>query len=271
MPYLDLDDVSLFYTDDGTGPPVLLVHGFTADSFDWSWQIPHLLDGHRVVAVDLRGHGASSSPTDGYTTERMAADLAGLIEHLEIAPVVAVAHSMGASIVSVLAVEHPGSVAAIVAVDPAYLIDDQLVETIGPLVDSVDDDAIVGFVQTIVGEAMDTPGRDAGLREWQVRRVATVEPHVLRGALSVQTSGMALRSRSEPYLRRRTVPVLSFHSDPVRAELEQAVFSDPRSRTIGWEGSGHWLHQERPAEFNSIMSGWLATIDIRSEPPSPGP
>jgi pimeloyl-ACP methyl ester carboxylesterase len=260
VPYLELPDVRLFYTDEGDGEPVLLVHGYTADSADWSWQIPHLVESHRVIAVDLRGHGASSTPADGYTSEVMAADLAALLEHLATGPVVAFGHSMGAGIVSVLAVEHPGTVAAVVAVDPAYLVDDEVVAAIGPLLEAVDADGIVELVQGIVGAAMDTPGRDLALRTWQVRRVATVAPHVLRGALLVQTSGMALRSMSEPYLRRRRVPVLSFHSDPARAALEEPLFGDERSQTVSWPGAGHWLHQERPAELNAIVAEWLTTL-----------
>jgi pimeloyl-ACP methyl ester carboxylesterase len=258
--HLDLDDVRLFYTDEGAGPPVLLVHGYTADSHDWSWQIPHLVGSSRVVAVDLRGHGASSSPAGGYTAEVMADDLARLVAHLGIAPVVAFGHSMGANIVSVLAVEHPGSVSAIVAVDPAYLVDDDLVGDVGALLDAVDDDGLVQLVQGIVRDAMQSPARDIGLRTWQVRRVATMAPHVLRQTLLVQTAGLALRSKSEPYLRRREVPVLSFHADPARAALEDEVFTDERSRTVSWEGSGHWLHQERPAELNAIVTDWLASL-----------
>jgi pimeloyl-ACP methyl ester carboxylesterase len=84
--------------------------------------------------------------------------------------------------------------------------------------------------------------------------------HVLRAALAAQVTGMALRSHSEPYLRRRACPVLSFYADPSRAATETAVFTDPRSRVVTWEGAGHWLHQERPAEFNALVSAWLGSV-----------
>ncbi|MEX5713167.1 alpha/beta hydrolase [Parafrankia sp. FMc6] len=212
MPFVELGDVRLFYTDEGSGDrPLLLVHGYTADSHGWSWQLPHLVADHRVIAVDLRGHGWSSAPAGGYTTAQFAADLAGLLDHLEIERVVGVGHSMGGSVVSALAVEYPDRVAAVVAVDPAYLLPDETAGAIGPMLDLL----------------VDRPG--------------AVRP-------------------SEPYLRRRRCPVLTFYADPARAAIERAVFTDPRSRVVTWEGAGHWLHQERPAEFNTLVTGWLASI-----------
>ena len=66
MAFADMGDVQLFLTDEGTGgPPMLFVHGYTCDSHDWSWQLPHFVAKHRVIVVDLRGHGRSSTPEGG--------------------------------------------------------------------------------------------------------------------------------------------------------------------------------------------------------------
>ncbi len=270
MPFVQLPDVRLFFTDEGptdpvpgaeAGAPLLFVHGYTADSHDWSWQLAHFVTDHRVIAVDFRGHGRSSAPLDGYTSAQLADDLLGLLDHLEVAQVVAFGHSMGASIVSTLAVEHPDRVVGVVAVDPAYLLDDGTTAALVPVLDAIDDDGLVPFVQSIVGDGMDAPARDAALRTWQVRRIAGLEPHVLRQTLIGQVSGMVLRSESEPYLRRRRCPVLSFYADPLRAPVEAAILAgDDRSRVVSWEGAGHWLHQERPAELNALVDLWLEAV-----------
>ncbi|HTR68946.1 MAG TPA: alpha/beta hydrolase [Mycobacteriales bacterium] len=260
MPYVDVDDVRLFFTDEGTGDPALLfVHGYTADSHDWSWQLPAFAPTHRVIAVDLRGHGRSSAPDDGYTAAQFAADLLGLLDHLGVEHVVAIGHSLGGSVVSALAVEHPERVTAVVAVDPAYLLPDEISATIGPLLDALAASDPVPIVQQLIA-GMHSPARDEALRTWQVRRIAGMPPHVLREALVAQVTGPALRSVSDPYLRRRTCPVLTFYADPARAEVEAAGFSDPRSRVVTWEGAGHWLQQERSAEFNTLLTQWLTDI-----------
>jgi pimeloyl-ACP methyl ester carboxylesterase len=260
MSWLNVNDVRLFVTDEGNGKPALLfVHGYSADSHDWSWQLPHFAVDHRVIAVDIRGHGRSSAPTDGYTTQQFAADLAAVLEQLDAAPVVAVGHSMGGSVVSALAVEFPALVRAVVAVDPAYLLPDELAAGIEPMLASLADDDPVPLIQSLVG-GLDIPTTDPALRTWHQRRIAGMQPHVLRQALEAQVTGMALRSHSEPYLRRRQCPVLSFYADPTRAQAEQAVFADDASRVVTWEGAGHWLHQERAAEFNRIVGDWLDAL-----------
>src|ERR1700730_4546977 len=100
MPFAEIRDVRLFFTEHGRGDlTVLLVHGFTADSSDWIWQIPHLASAYRVIAVDLRGHGRSSAPPDGYGPVSLAEDLAGLIDYLGVGQVVAIGHSLGGLVV----------------------------------------------------------------------------------------------------------------------------------------------------------------------------
>jgi len=67
MPFHDTGDTTLFFTDDGEVDPVLFVHGWTCDSQDWIWQIPALRARHRVIAVDLRGHGRSTATREHST------------------------------------------------------------------------------------------------------------------------------------------------------------------------------------------------------------
>ena len=116
--FIDLPEVRLFYTDRGSGPLLLFVHGWMCDSHDWSWQLPAFED-YRAIAVDLRGHGRSSVPDDGYTTKRFAADLVALLDAVDAAPVVVIGHSLGGAVVTALAVEHPDRVRGCVTVDPA--------------------------------------------------------------------------------------------------------------------------------------------------------
>jgi pimeloyl-ACP methyl ester carboxylesterase len=263
MAFADLGDVRLFFTDEGSSdPPMLFVHGFTGDSHDWSWQLPHFATTHRVIALDLRGHGRSSTPDSGYEPLVFAADVARVIEHLGCAPVVAVGHSLGGLIVSALAVEHPEMVQALVAVDPGYLVADEIVDGVRPLVAAMDESDPVPLVQGLLGRS-DTPASDPALRTWHLRRAAGMPAHVLRETLAGMTAGAevtSLRSGGEGYLRNRRCPVLSFYADPSRVPVETALFTDRRSKTVSWEGSGHSLHQERPAEFNMVVDAWLDSL-----------
>jgi pimeloyl-ACP methyl ester carboxylesterase len=261
VPFADLGVVQLFFTDEGTGnPPLLFVHGYTCDSHDWSWQIPHFVKNHRVIAVDLRGHGRSSAPADGYSAQEFAGDLAALLRSLGVSGVVAIGHSLGGPVVSALAVEHPDLVAGLVCVDPGYLLPDDIGANSGPILAAISETDPVPLVQQMF-QAFESPAWDPGLRTWQTRRVAGVPAHVLRQALEAVINGLALISNSQPYLARRACPVLSFYADPARVAIESALFADEHSRAIGWEGAGHWLHQERPAEFNAVVEGWIQSLE----------
>ena len=62
------DNVEIFYSEHGNGPTVLILHGWTCDGADWSWLAADLAIDHRVVIVDLRGHGRSTQMVDPFGT-----------------------------------------------------------------------------------------------------------------------------------------------------------------------------------------------------------
>ena len=120
MPVFHHGSVELAFLDEGLGAPMVLVHGF-ASSKEVNWVQPSWFAtlqgaGRRVVAFDNRGHGGSSKlydPADYHTT-KMAADVAALLDHLEIERADVMGYSMGARIAAFLALEHPGRVRSMV-------------------------------------------------------------------------------------------------------------------------------------------------------------
>ena len=98
MPEITIDDTCrLAYEDTGAGPPLLFVHGWAMSGRVWRYQREALAADHRVITLDLRGHGASSAPAAGPTIDDFAADLATLITRLDLDGVTIVAWSMGVS------------------------------------------------------------------------------------------------------------------------------------------------------------------------------
>ncbi len=163
MPMVDLQDAQLFYTDSGRRPehdepPMLLVHGWTCDSQDWVFQPDVFEERHRVIAVDPRGHGRSPAP---------AADLALLLERLDVGPVVVVGHSLGGSVAAVLAVEYPALVQAMVAVEPAYGQPEAVVEWMREASEQFGDDAGNEFAARL--QAATEPNTAAWLKTWQAQ------------------------------------------------------------------------------------------------------
>ena len=89
-------DIEIYYEDHGAGQPVVLIHGYPLSGRAWDKQVPALLEaGYRVITYDRRGFGQSSQPVIGYDYDTFAADLAALLEHLDLHDAVLVGHSMG--------------------------------------------------------------------------------------------------------------------------------------------------------------------------------
>jgi len=107
MKNLNIGNFRLFYEDRGRGEPILLVHGMGSDHTVWEGMIPLLKKNYRVLAVDLRGHGASSKPQGPYSIKLFAQDMYQFIESLGISQVHFIGHSMGGAIGLELTLQHP--------------------------------------------------------------------------------------------------------------------------------------------------------------------
>lgn len=89
-------EIHLHYEDVGSGPPVVLIHGFPLSGRSWEKQIPVLLDaGYRCITYDRRGWGQSSQPSIGYDYDTFAADLDALMRALDLRDTVLIGFSMG--------------------------------------------------------------------------------------------------------------------------------------------------------------------------------
>ena len=112
------DDVEIAYevTGPAAGPAVVLLHGLGEGAASWDPVVPALAARHRVHALDLRGHGASSWPRR-YSFEAMRDDVATLIDALGLGEVILVGHSMGGVVAYLLALGRPDLVAALVVED----------------------------------------------------------------------------------------------------------------------------------------------------------
>lgn len=117
MPFFPHDGLRLHYSERGApeGPPFVMIHGLL-----WSSRmlrrIAELLPEHRVLLIDLRGHGSSDRPTDPdrYTWSALAGDVMALLDHLGLERAVVGGLSLGANVTLAAAVEHPERVSAIV-------------------------------------------------------------------------------------------------------------------------------------------------------------
>jgi pimeloyl-ACP methyl ester carboxylesterase len=110
----------------GSGPALLLVHGWMGDWTHWRKVMPLLAAKHTVIAVDARGYGESDKPATGYDGLTIVSDLRAIVSQLGVGPVVVAGHDMGALPALLYAAHHPQEVKGLVYIDeplPGYNLD----------------------------------------------------------------------------------------------------------------------------------------------------
>lgn len=130
----EVGDQSINYVTAGSGPAVLLLHGFPQTHAMWHAVAPALAEHFTVVASDLRGYGASSKPagTEAYTFRHMAADQVAVMAHLGHAQFHLVGHDRGARTAHRLALDAPDAVTSLTVMDivPTHLLLDELTKEV---------------------------------------------------------------------------------------------------------------------------------------------
>ncbi|XP_070295568.1 bifunctional epoxide hydrolase 2 [Salvelinus sp. IW2-2015] len=119
--------VKLHYVEMGTGPPVMLCHGFPESWYSWRYQIPALADaGFRVLSLDMKGYGESTAPPDieEYSQNRSCQDLVTFMDKMGIPQVTLVGHDWGGVVVWNMARCHPERVRAVASLNtPLFPVD----------------------------------------------------------------------------------------------------------------------------------------------------
>jgi len=115
------DQGRLQVVEEGKGQPtILFVHSSAGNVTHWAHQMEALRSSHRVVAVDLRGHGGSDDPRNGdFSVEGLSSDIASVIDRLNLGSCVLVGHSVGALAALHCAARHPDQVEGLFLLDPA--------------------------------------------------------------------------------------------------------------------------------------------------------
>ncbi len=251
----------LFSTESGKGRNLLLLHGWTADSNDWCWQLPVLESRYRTVAVDLRGHGWSEVvPSGAYDPADYVSDLEAFIDTgYPTERFVLVGHSMGGQLAARLAAKRPDIVDAVVSVDGSL----GFAENLTPVFQKVSaalGTGDPGSVAPALFEQFYDPATAPAMKRWHARRVQGMPAHVVRetfGPLFLGANQVGVGAQSEVFCRKLRVPVYHLCRDDAQAERMRPWFSHPASKVEAWEHAGHWIMQDRPEDVNAALTAWI--------------
>jgi non-heme chloroperoxidase len=262
--------VELHYSDQGSGAPVVLIHGWPLSGRSWENQVPALIEaGHRVITYDRRGFGDSSQPWSGYDYDTFAADLDVLLSHLDVSDATLVGFSMGGGEVArYIARYGTGRVAKAVfaaAVPPyLYLSDDNPDgglddATIEQFQGGVTGDRIAfldGFTTNFFASGDRTDLISEPTRHYHRHIAEFASP---KGTLDCITAFGRTDFRDDlAKLSDAGIPTLVIHGDsdaivPFEVSGKRTHETVKGAQLVVIEGGPHGLNATHPAEFNRAL------------------
>ncbi len=261
---VDAGGQSLRYLEAGTeheGRPIVLIHGFGGDLNNWLFTQPALAEGHRVIALDLPGHGGSAKDVGAGDLSALSRAIVAFLDALDIPKAHLVGHSLGGAVALRIALDHPARVASLSLISPAGLGEE------------IDGAFIHDFIaasrrkqfQPVLEKLFVDPtlvGRDMADDLLKYKRLDGVQ-----AALTAIEAANFGGGRQREILRDRlgelgTIPVQVIWGAEDRiipAEQAQGLPSGVRAHVL--EGAGHMPHMEKSAEVNRRLRELIESIE----------
>lgn len=252
------DGRALRYVQAGDGPGLVLVHGWCGDHTAFAPQLEHFAATHRVVALDLRGHGESDAGGP-YTIDAFADDVAWLTRALGLRAPVVIGHSMGAMIAVEAAATHPDLFVAAVSLDGPVVADPMLAQGVAMQLAIFDGPERESQGPAFLRAALWGPHDDHD-------RATTIIESMMRVPKDV-----ALPSLAEVIAwpeRRRLLdcdqPVLCLHVNGGGPTDPTALAAGRTNVVVGQTvGAGHFIQLEVPDQVHAMIERFLAITAVQ--------
>ena len=267
MPRFDVDRLGLHAEVAGSGPPLVLLHGFTGSADTWGELTATLAADYTIIAPDLIGHGRSDAPADvgRYRMPRAAADLVALVRQLGHERAAWLGYSLGGRTALQIVTQHPEAVEALIleGASPGIADDDERaarVRSDEAMAERIERDGVEAFVDTwervpLFASQLALPAETrAAIRATRTANTATGLANSLRGM------GAGAQDPLQDRVAAITVPTLLIAGELDTKYVEIArdmARTMPDATMHAIEGAGHAAHLERPEAFQRPLLEFL--------------
>ena len=249
MPKLDRDGVKIHYDVAGSGPALILTHGYSSTGEMWAGQIAPLSKHFTVITWDMRGHGRSDYPADPaqYSEEATVADMAALLDAVGAKDAIVGGLSLGGYMSLAFHRAHPERTRALLIVDtgPGYR----------------NDEARAGWNANAIkrAERYETEGLpNLSRASAEVRlarhRDASGLAHAARGMLTQRDARVI---ESLPGVQVPAVVIVGADDTPFLAASDYMAAKIPGARKVVIDNAGHSANIDQPATFNAALMSFL--------------
>jgi pimeloyl-ACP methyl ester carboxylesterase len=268
MPDVKINGMRLNYELHGeSGPPLVLVHGYTGDITDWRPQLPAFSPSYRMLIVDLRGHGQSEAPADRslYTIGHFADEVEALIDEIGFPRYHLLGHSMGGAVVQEIALRSPERLLSLTLYSTTD--DFSVAASNGPLKVWTDYRFSVAEKQGMEALARMTspfpppPHMPAERTEEMVLRMSRMSVDSFIGAWHGLTSWQGTRGARSSSISLQTLVIYGELDTGFLVEGAKSLAKNiPNARLVGIPEAAHSSQWERPALFNAALGAFLNEV-----------
>jgi 3-oxoadipate enol-lactonase len=260
MSLIRINDIQMAYTEAGAGQTVVLIHGYPFNRSMWNEQVAALSNSYRVIAPDLRGFGETDASQGPVTMNQMAADVAQLLDHLQISQAVVSGLSMGGYVALAFYKQFPSRVRALVLADTRAQADtEEAKQTRAQHAEKALSEGMAGIADAMLPKLL-TPETVSKHPEI-VKRVRDMMLKTKPEGAASALLGMAQRDDQTELLPRITSPTLVIVGaedaiTPV-GDSEKMHHAIGGSRLKVIENAGHVSNLERTEQFNEALLDFL--------------
>jgi pimeloyl-ACP methyl ester carboxylesterase len=260
---LSKDGTPISYEVYGAGEPTLVfVHGWSGDARYWRAQVPHFSKKHRVVVLDLAGHGHSGKTRAKYTMGAFGEDVQAVTESVGSGSVILIGHSMGGTVIAEAARLMPGRVIGLIGIDTLQNIEYPMTrEELKKMIDPLEKNFRTGSQQFV--KEMISPQTDQQLREWILSDVSAAPSDVALSAMNEMMTQYITGEAAKTFEKIR-IPVITVNGDlwPIEYEANRRhMFSYD---AIVLKKADHFLMMNRPDEFNIALEKAIHMLSGKS-------
>ena len=268
MPLFDINDLQFNLERVGSGPPLVLLHGFTGSGASWGEHLKDFGEHFTCYAVDLIGHGKTESPMNAqrYRMERCVEDLLVLMDRLGIEQTALLSYSMGGRVALHLAAVAPERISALILESASPGIPDAAeraarVKSDEALAQSIERDGLKTFIDYWESLPLFASQRNLPPDVWQRHRAQRLSNDPVGLANSLRGVGAGAMQPVWEHLDALTMPTMlivgELDEKYVRQGREMAELM-PTARLTVVPNVGHAVHLEAPQTFDRIVTSWLS-------------
>lgn len=260
MAVVHINNMQMAYTDSGSGRPVVFIHGYPFNRSLWNEQIAALSNNYRVIAPDLRGFGESDASDGPATMNRLAQDVASLLDQLEIARATIAGLSMGGYVALAFYKQFASRVRALILADTRAQADsEEAKQTRAQQAEKALSEGMAGIADAMLPKLL-TP-ETVSKRPEVVKRIRDMMLKTKPEGAAAALRGMAIRDDQTSLLPKIVVPTLILVGaedaiTPV-ADSEKMNQAIAGSRLVVLEHAGHVSNLERTDQFNEALLDFL--------------